>query len=133
MDFVGDVSRGMLLSGVVGLCLSGTDPGSSRVILLSLKPYLLRMTSSAANLRTVSKVNIASVRILLLTGACSAGRSCWCIWSAADESKFGRRKYHRGHPVKGQWVFGGVERESGKTFLVPVQDRTADTLLTRYT
>jgi hypothetical protein len=25
------------------------------------------------------------------------------------ESKFGRRKYHRDHPVKGQWVFGGVE------------------------
>ena len=74
MDFVGDVSRGMLLSGVVGLYLSGTDPGSSRVILLSLKHYLLRMTSSAANKRTVSKVNMASVRILLLTGACSAGK-----------------------------------------------------------
>jgi len=26
-----------------------------------------------------------------------------------DESKFGRRKYHKGHPVKGQWMFGGVE------------------------
>jgi len=26
-----------------------------------------------------------------------------------DESKFGRRKYHRGHSDKGQWVFGGVE------------------------
>jgi hypothetical protein len=25
-------------------------------------------------------------------------------------------------------VFGGVERESGKTFLIPVPDRTADTL-----
>jgi transposase-like protein len=46
-----------------------------------------------------------------------------------DESKFGRRKYHRGHPVKGQRVFGGVERESGQLFLVPVQDRTADTIL----
>jgi transposase-like protein len=45
-----------------------------------------------------------------------------------DESKFGRRKYHRGHPVRGQWVFGGVERESGRLFLVPVPDRTADTL-----
>jgi transposase-like protein len=44
-----------------------------------------------------------------------------------DESKFGKRKYNRGHPVKGQWVFGGVERESGKTFLVPVPDRTAET------
>jgi hypothetical protein len=26
-----------------------------------------------------------------------------------DESKFGRRKHHMGHPIKGQWVFGGVE------------------------
>src|SRR5580765_7546825 len=23
-----------------------------------------------------------------------------------DESKFGKRKYHRGHRVEGQWVFG---------------------------
>jgi hypothetical protein len=36
-----------------------------------------------------------------------------------DESKFSRRKFHRGHPVRGQWVFGGTERESGRTFLVP--------------
>ena len=46
-----------------------------------------------------------------------------------DESKFGRRKYHRGHLVKGQWVFGGIERESCETFLIPVPDRTADTLM----
>jgi hypothetical protein len=46
-----------------------------------------------------------------------------------DDSKFGRRKYHRGHPSKDQWVFGGVERESSRTFLVPVPDRTADTLV----
>ena len=25
-----------------------------------------------------------------------------------DESKFGKRKYHRGHRVEGSWVFGGV-------------------------
>jgi hypothetical protein len=36
-----------------------------------------------------------------------------------DESKFGRRKYHVGHLVEGQWVFGGIERGSGKVFLVP--------------
>jgi hypothetical protein len=29
----------------------------------------------------------------------------------------------------GQWVFGGVERESGKTFFVPVPDRSAETLM----
>jgi len=41
---------------------------------------------------------------------------------------FGRLKYHREHPIKGQWVFRGVERDSGRTYLVPVPDRTADTL-----
>jgi transposase-like protein len=46
-----------------------------------------------------------------------------------DESKFGRRKYNRGHPVGGQWVFGGVERDSGRTFFVPVPDRSAETLV----
>ena len=27
-----------------------------------------------------------------------------------DESKIGNRKYHRGHVVEGQWVFGGIAR-----------------------
>jgi len=27
-----------------------------------------------------------------------------------DESKIGKRKYHRGHMVEGQWVFGGIEK-----------------------
>jgi hypothetical protein len=44
------------------------------------------------------------------------------------ESKFGRSKCHRSHPVYGQWVFGFVEGEFGKTFLVPVPDKPADTL-----
>jgi hypothetical protein len=30
-----------------------------------------------------------------------------------DERKFGPRKYHRGHHVKSQCVFGGVERVLG--------------------
>jgi hypothetical protein len=54
-----------------------------------------------------------------------------------DESKFGKRKYHRGHFVKGQWghfvkgqwVFGGVERGTGRTFLVAVRDRSAEPLV----
>ncbi|XP_036339366.1 uncharacterized protein LOC118748792 [Rhagoletis pomonella] len=46
-----------------------------------------------------------------------------------DESKFGRRKYHRGHRVEGQWVFGGVERETNRCFLVPVEKRDKETLL----
>lgn len=46
-----------------------------------------------------------------------------------DESKFGRRKHHRGHRVKRQWVFGGYEREKGNCFMVSVENRPADTLL----
>ena len=30
------------------------------------------------------------------------------------ESKIGKRKYHRGHVVEGQWVFGGIEEDSHK-------------------
>jgi hypothetical protein len=33
-----------------------------------------------------------------------------------DETKLGKRKYHRGHRVEGVWVIGGVERTSGKKF-----------------
>ena len=47
-----------------------------------------------------------------------------------DESKFGKRKYHRGHHVEGVWIVGGVERtEERKAFAVPVQNRTNETLL----
>ena len=46
-----------------------------------------------------------------------------------DESKFGRRKYNRGRWQEGHWVFGGVERISGKSFLVEVQQRDANTLI----
>lgn len=40
-----------------------------------------------------------------------------------DESKFGKRKYHKGKRVEGQWVFGGYERTSGRVFMVSVEDR----------
>ena len=46
-----------------------------------------------------------------------------------DESKFGKRKYHREHKVEGQWVFGGWEKyNKSKIFMVPVQNRKAATL-----
>ena len=46
-----------------------------------------------------------------------------------DESKFGKRKYNRGHAVEGVWVLGGVERTSErKVFLVSVHDRSQETL-----
>ena len=46
-----------------------------------------------------------------------------------DESKFGKRKYHRGHHVEGQWVFGGIEDDSRKCFMVAVEHRDEATLL----
>ena len=46
-----------------------------------------------------------------------------------DESKFGKRKYHRGKRVEGVWVFGGIERDSNppKCFFTTVTDRSAAT------
>jgi len=46
-----------------------------------------------------------------------------------DESKFGKRKYHRGKRVEGAWVFGGIERESRESFFEVVADRSAETLI----
>lgn len=46
-----------------------------------------------------------------------------------DESKFGKRKYHRGHHVEGQWVFGGIESDSRKCFMAAVEKRDEETLL----
>ena len=47
-----------------------------------------------------------------------------------DESKFGKRKYYRGHRVEGQWVFGGREKyDKSKVFMIPVVNRKQSTLL----
>ena len=48
-----------------------------------------------------------------------------------DESKFGCRKYNGGHWQEGHCVFGGIERGSGKSFMVEVPQRNAATLLSR--
>lgn len=47
-----------------------------------------------------------------------------------DESKFGKRKYNRGHRVEGTWVFGGIERtEAKRRFAVTITGRASDDLL----
>ncbi|GFU18555.1 mitotic-spindle organizing protein 2A [Trichonephila clavipes] len=46
-----------------------------------------------------------------------------------DESMFGKMKYGKGKPVNGQWVFGGVERNSNKCFFRVVPNRTKEELL----
>lgn len=46
-----------------------------------------------------------------------------------DETLWIRRKYNRGRRRNQVWVFGGIERDSGKCFLVVVPDRSKTTLL----
>jgi len=46
-----------------------------------------------------------------------------------DEAKIGHRKYNRGRWIDGIWVFGGFERGTERTFLVPVPTRDSATLL----
>ena len=46
-----------------------------------------------------------------------------------DESKFGKRKYNVGRVIEGQWVFGAICRNTRSCFVVPVQNRNRDTLL----
>lgn len=47
-----------------------------------------------------------------------------------DESKFGKRKYHRRHHVDGCWVLGMVERTPERRIVViVVPDRKANTLI----
>lgn len=46
-----------------------------------------------------------------------------------DETKMGKRKYHRGHRVEGVWLLVGVERtETRKCFVRRVESRDARTL-----
>lgn len=46
-----------------------------------------------------------------------------------DEAKIGKRKYGKGRIVKGQWVFGGIDRETKKIFIEPVPSRSSKNLL----
>lgn len=46
-----------------------------------------------------------------------------------DESLFFKRKYNRGRIRNQQWVLGMIERISGKCILIPVPDRSTNTLL----
>ena len=46
-----------------------------------------------------------------------------------DESLFFKRKYNRGRIGNPLWVFGAIERNTGRCFFVPVENRSAETLL----
>ena len=46
-----------------------------------------------------------------------------------DESKFGKRKYNRERIIEGQWVLGGICRETKQVFLTTIPSRDKETLL----
>ncbi|KFD45571.1 hypothetical protein M513_13549 [Trichuris suis] len=46
-----------------------------------------------------------------------------------DETLYSKSKSHRGRLYPEQWVFGGVCRETGESFLVPVANRSSQTLI----
>uniref|UniRef100_A0A6P7FY78 Uncharacterized protein LOC114335408 n=1 Tax=Diabrotica virgifera virgifera TaxID=50390 RepID=A0A6P7FY78_DIAVI len=46
-----------------------------------------------------------------------------------DESYFFPRKYNRGAYRPGRWIFGAVERNSGKLFVIPVAAKSEEILL----
>jgi ribosomal protein L24E len=45
-----------------------------------------------------------------------------------DETKYFNRKYRRGQWRESHWVFGGIERGTGKCFVVEVENRNAASL-----
>lgn len=45
------------------------------------------------------------------------------------EAKMEKRKYNQSRIIEGQWVVGGVERNSKKIFIVDMPDRTHESLL----
>lgn len=46
-----------------------------------------------------------------------------------DETKLGKRKYHKGHRVEGVWVIAGIEKtDNKKCFLVTVEKRDEETI-----
>ena len=49
-------------------------------------------------------------------------------WKNLDESKFGKRKYHRGRQLSGKWVFGEIDRDTKDLFMVVVENRSASLL-----
>ncbi|XP_032685602.1 uncharacterized protein LOC116850894 [Odontomachus brunneus] len=46
-----------------------------------------------------------------------------------NEVKIGHRKYHKGHLITGQWIFGRIERETKKFFIISVKNRKSETLI----
>lgn len=87
-----------------------------------------------------NKLEMSSCTITYWSNFIREALLSWCIENSKqiggsnriveiDEAKFGKRKYHRGRVIDGQWFFGGFERDSKELFVIPVPDRSNATLL----
>ena len=76
----------------------------------------------------VKKINSKAKASIESSSMCVGGPG---IIVEIDESKFGKRKYNRGHRVEGVWVLGLVERTvERKILFVLVKNRKKETLTT---
>jgi len=142
-DFDGGDTGRLLGSSAISLRPSSKGRGSNRVISPSKRFCSLHTTPVCCEPATKiqSEYRLSSYTVadwgmfcretmLVFLEGCYVKLGGTNTTVKIDESKVGRRKYHREHTVKGQWLFGGVEGGSDKTFLVTVSDRTAHTLMT---
>ena len=65
--------------------------------------------------------------LLLMCDSCKIGTHGNTL--QINESKFVKRNYYCGHRVEGQWVFGGIEEDSRKCFILTVGYHSETTVL----
>ena len=87
-----------------------------------------QVTSSETVADNISYCREVMIETLFLDGEINMIGGVNCTIEI-DEAKFRKRKYNRGRMVEGQWVLGGICRETKETFFVPVEDRTRQTLI----
>ena len=65
--------------------------------------------------------------LLLMCDSCKIGAHGNTL--QINESKFVKPNYYCGHRVEGQWVFGGIEEDSRKCFILTVGYHSETTVL----
>ncbi len=127
---------------VASNCLLGKEAGLknytwhySRLLNWRISGYIVDRISGHSLSCMLGQQQLSIGTIFVVKFACT-----WYYWTSTtnwragiiveiDESKFGKYKYHWGKRVDGIWLFGGVERDTGRCFLEVVKDRTKKTFL----